>query len=297
VGIDTTLADAIAEPLLHLVRNAVGHGIETPEERIAAGKQPMGKVKLAAFSEGSLIHISISDDGRGIDLDRVVAAASKRGIADQGPTFTMDQGLRLIFRPGFSTMTEVSELSGRGIGLDIVDRAMEQAGGEVRVATEPGVGTTFAMILPAALALVECVIVRSAEQFYCIESSRASSLGSLEEGRLKGIAADGLMNWQGEELPFVRLRNLLAQPYDVDPHGRHSLVVWQVAEHRAPKAAGHNRCALLVDDIAGQQETLVRSLGRHAARWPGVSGAAELLDGNVALVLDLGELMARPAES
>ncbi|HVS22066.1 MAG TPA: ATP-binding protein, partial [Pyrinomonadaceae bacterium] len=151
VEIDKSLADAIAEPLLHLVRNAVGHGIETPEERNAAGKSATGKVKLAAFNEGSRIQISVSDDGRGIDLNRIASAASAHGIADQGSTLTMDQCLRLIFRPGFSTTTEVSELSGRGIGLDVVDRAMAQAGGEVRVVTEAGAGTTFVMILPAAL--------------------------------------------------------------------------------------------------------------------------------------------------
>ncbi|PYS80592.1 MAG: hypothetical protein DMF70_10585 [Acidobacteria bacterium] len=122
VGIDKSLADAIAEPLLHLVRNAVGHGIESPEARIAAGKSAIGKVKLAAFNEGSHIHITVTDDGRGIDLDRIANSATERGIANSGEGLSMDQCLRLIFRPGFSTASEVSELSGRGIGLEVVDR-------------------------------------------------------------------------------------------------------------------------------------------------------------------------------
>src|SRR5258707_10552545 len=167
VGIDKSLADAIAEPLLHLVRNAVSHGIESPEVRTAAGKSAIGKVKLAAFNEGSHIHITVTDDGRGIDLDRIANSATEHGIASVGESLSMDQCLRLIFRPGFSTASQVSELSGRGIGLDIVDRAMEQAGGQVRVATEAGAGTTFVMILPAALAVVDCVLVCSDDQVFC----------------------------------------------------------------------------------------------------------------------------------
>lgn len=291
VGIDKSLADTIAEPLLHLVRNAIGHGIEPAEERIAAGKNSTGKVKLAAFSEGSRIHISISDDGRGINFDRVVSAATSHGIADTGPNFSMDQCLRLIFRPGFSTANEISELSGRGIGLDIVDRAMEQAGGEVRVATQPGAGTTFAMILPATLTLVQCVVVRSDGRFYCIESSSVSHLGSLE----KQIESNGSIDWQGEKLPLVRLRSLLAQP-PVDTESARAMIVWEAANPGVARAGGPGRLALVVDAITGQQETLVRSLGRHAARWHGISGAAELFDGNVALVLDLKELVKTRVE-
>ena len=143
VGIDKRLADKIADPLLHLVRNAVTHGIESPAEREASGKSTTGKVKLAAFNEGSRIHITVTDDGRGIDWDRIVAAASAHGIANNASDLSTDQCLRLIFRPGFSTAQDVSELSGRGIGLDVVDRAMEQAGGEVRVATGLGSGNYF----------------------------------------------------------------------------------------------------------------------------------------------------------
>src|SRR5207253_6902366 len=123
-------------------------------------------------SEGSRIHISISDDGRGIDFEKVAAAAHEQGIADLKPNFTVDQCLRLIFRPGFSTAPEVSELSGRGVGLEVVDRAMEQIAGVVRVASEAGAGTTFVMMVPATLALVRSLIVRSHDQFYCIDSSR-----------------------------------------------------------------------------------------------------------------------------
>lgn len=283
VGIDKSLADTIADPLFHLVRNAVTHGIEAPEERVASGKSATGKVKLAAFNEGSRIHITVTDDGRGIDWDRIAAAAAEHGIANSGLELSPDQCLRLIFRPGFSTAPAVSELSGRGIGLDVVDRAMEPAGGEVRVATERGAGTTFAMIMPATLALVQCLLVQSGDQLYAIESAGVAETRSN-------------VDWRGESLPLLHLRALLGQT--VDPEMPVSVVVWR-APNNAPGPGGkegNHRYALVVDGIKGQQETLVRSLGRHAARWAGVCGAAELFDGNVALVLDLGELIKARVE-
>jgi two-component system chemotaxis sensor kinase CheA len=291
VGIDKSLADAIAEPLLHLVRNAVGHGIESPEARTAAGKSAIGKVKLAAFNEGSHLHITVTDDGRGIDLDRIANAATEHGIAGGGEGLSMDQCLRLIFRPGFSTASEVSELSGRGIGLDVVDRAMEQAGGQVRVATEAGVGTTFVMILPAALALVDCMIVRSDDQFCGIRSARVADHRSLDPPEVKKISSTNTIDWKGQELPVLSLRQLLSQADDEDGDRGSELIVYQADINRPARSRGIDRFALIVDSVCGKQETLVRGLGRHATRWLGVSGAAELLDGNVALVLDMEQLI------
>lgn len=284
-GIDKSLADTIADPLFHLVRNAVTHGIESPDERVTSGKNPTGKVRLAAFNEGSRIYITVTDDGGGIDWDRVASAAADHGIATHGSDLSRDQCLRLIFRPGFSTTRGVSEVSGRGIGLDVVDRAMEQAGGEVRVATERGAGTTFAMIMPATLALVNCLLVQSDGQVYAIESARVADYAPAANHSTTGSH----VNWQGESLPLLHLRALLGQDIAVDDAG--PVVVWQAPNNSATVPDGRKRSALVVDGISGQQETLVRSLGRHAARWAGVCGAAELFDGGVALVLDLGELI------
>jgi two-component system chemotaxis sensor kinase CheA len=291
VGIDKSLADAIAEPLLHLVRNAVGHGIESAEARLAAGKSAIGRVKLAAFNEGSHIHITVTDDGCGIDLDRIASSATEHGIVNSGEGLSMDQCLRLIFRPGFSTAPEVSELSGRGIGLDIVDRAMEQAGGQVRVATEAGAGTTFVMILPAALALVECMLVSSDDQVYGIRSARVADHRSLDAPELRKIRSTNTLDWNGQKLPVLSLRSLLSQAEDEadGQHGR-DLIVCQADANRPARSSGLDQFALIVDSVYGKQETLVRGLGRYAARWLGVSGAAELLDGNVALVLDVDHL-------
>jgi two-component system, chemotaxis family, sensor kinase CheA len=290
VGIDTALADIIAEPILHLVRNAVSHGIESPDERTAAGKTSTGRVKLAAFSEGSRIHITVSDDGRGIDLDRIAEAARAQGIANAAG-LTMDQCLRLIFRPGFSTTAEVSEFSGRGIGLDVVDRAMEQAGGEVRVATEPGAGTTFVMILPAGLALVRCQTVRCGQRYYGIGSGRVIGGRLLETSELAEIQSSRIVDWDGENLPVFLLPDLLSESSDAIIPGTNSLLVWQADHYRPARAGVPDRLALVVDSIEAEHETLVRSLGRHAARWHGIAGAAQLSDGNVALILDIEELI------
>jgi len=290
VGIDKAVADTIAEPLLHLVRNAIGHGIEGPEERAAAGKNVTGKVKLAAFSEGSRIHITITDDGRGIDLEKIAAVASQHGIGGNGSGLTMDQCLRLIFRPGFSTMSEVSDLSGRGIGLDVVDRAMALAGGEVRVATDPGVGTTFVMMLPAGLALIRCLTIRSNGRCYCIESARVTGCRSLNADEFERLEGAKTIDWEGEDLNLFFLSKLLGETPEGGPASA-DLIIWQADDNRPTHAGAPDRLALAVDGLEGEHETLVRSLGRHAARWAGISGAAELSDGNVALVLDLEELI------
>jgi two-component system chemotaxis sensor kinase CheA len=268
----------------------VGHGIETPEERTAAGKPANGSVTLRGFSEGSRIYISVSDDGCGIDVNRVATAATEGGIVNQPQDLTPDQCLRLIFRPGFSTSDEASELSGRGIGLEIVDRAMEQAGGEVRVITESGKGATFAMMIPATLALVPCVVVRSGGQFYCFASAIVADRATLTDDKLSAMNAEQRLEWQGEDLPVMQLGELLAQNGESE-NGSRALLVCKPSEHRHKLTAHQNRIALVVDAIAGQQETLVRSLGPHSTLWHGVSGAAELLDGSVALMIDLARLI------
>ena len=297
VGIDKTLADIIADPLFHLVRNAVTHGIESPEERVASGKSATGRVRLAAFNEGSRIHITVTDDGRGIDWDRIAAAAAEQGIARNGSDLSTDQCLRLIFRPGFSTAHTVSELAGRGIGLDVVDRAMEPAGGEVRVATERGAGTTFAMIMPATLALVQCLVVQSGDQLYAIESEGVN-YSDATANQTEIDETGNRVDWRGESLPLLHLRTLLGQSVGLDSAG--PVIIWQAPNNSAAAQTvrdGKDRYALVVDGIRGRQETLVRSLGRHAARWAGVCGAAELFDGNVALVLDLRELIKAQVKS
>jgi two-component system chemotaxis sensor kinase CheA len=271
VGIEKSLAEVLADPLLHLVRNSITHGIENPDERKAAGKKPVGCVRLAAANLSGRIHIVVTDDGRGIDIDRIVAAAAEHGIA--GTELSVDQCLRLIFRPGFSTSDEISELSGRGIGLDIVDRAMDIAGGEVRVATKRGAGTTFAMIVPAALSMLRCLLVRSGDQLYAIDSACID----------QSLTANN-------ELPLLQLASLLGLS-NGNANAEGTMVVWKSPSYSTSNSNGTPRYRIAFDAVVGIQELLVRSLGRHAARWTGLCGAAELVDGTIALVLDLNELI------
>jgi len=290
IGIDKFLAELIAEPLMHLVRNAVGHGIESTDERVAKGKPPNGRVCLEGFREGSRIHIVISDDGRGIELGEVANVAARQGIVARPEELSEDQALRLIFRPGFSTSAEASDISGRGLGLEIVDRAMTQAGGEVRLSSRRGRGATFAMMVPATLALVPCVVVRCGDNFYCLDSNIVSDRVMLNEDDLRQNGDVGSVKWQDEELPLLRLGDLLGTS-TMSTNGARSLLICKPCDRRSNVAAHHQGVALLVDAIAGQQETLVRSLGPHATLWHGVSGAAELLDGSIALMIDLARLI------
>jgi len=271
VGIEKSLADVLADPILHLVRNAVTHGIEDREARQAAGKTIAGRVRLAASNHSGRIHITVTDDGRGIDFQRIIEVAAAHGIA--GGDLSPDQCLRLIFRPGFSTSTELSELSGRGIGLDIVDRAMDIAGGEVRVATEPGKGSTFALIVPAALSVIRCLLVRSGNQVYALDAACLDESVASVNGESRLLHLGSLL---GREIP------------DADSE---SVVIGWHAPATTARINGGARYRIAFDGIVGRQETLVRSLGRHAPRWPGLCGAAELMDGTIALVLDLGELI------
>jgi len=290
LGIDRSLADAITDPLMHLVRNAVSHGIETPEERLVAGKTTQGRVNISAFAEGGHIHIWVADDGGGIDPDRISKVAAAQGIIAPDSSLPFDECLRLVFRPGFSTAESLSNVSGRGIGLEIVDRAMARAGGEVRVTSESGAVTTFEMIVPATIALIRCAILCVAGHRYCVDSSRIADRGMLGPEQ---AVTENAIEWKGEQLPVVDLRALLGQATSAQRDDGLSVIIARSSTPRAFSSNGRDRIAIIVDDIETEQDLLVRSLGRHAASWPGVGGATELLDGSVALVLDLDQLLER----
>ncbi|MDX6612061.1 MAG: two-component system, chemotaxis family, sensor kinase CheA [Blastocatellia bacterium] len=303
VSIDKSLAVAIAEPLMHLVRNAVDHGIEFPEERIASGKNAAGHIRLSAVSESNRVQIYVGDDGRGIDPARVARAAAEREIIADPATVTFDQCLRLIFRPGFSTAAEVSDTSGRGIGLEIVDRAMADTGGEVRVRTEQGKGTTFQLILPATLALVSTVLVQVGRNLYhidarCVVESGAMATAAFETSFEQIDGSGGRkIQWRGKALALHNLRDLLGQSNgEPETEAMADTRSWLVvrsgtAASSERQGASGEHIALIVDRIEGEQQALVRSLGRYAARWRGVAGANELRDGSVALVLDIPQLL------
>jgi two-component system chemotaxis sensor kinase CheA len=290
--LDRSLAERVADPLLHLVRNAVDHGVETESERLAAGKPAAGRVRVEADSEGGLVVLRVSDDGRGVDVEAVGRAAAASGLVAPGATLTEAHALRLIFRPGFSTAAQASLVSGRGVGLDVVERAVEEAGGEVRVRSLRGRGTIFELRLPTALALLPAHVVTSAGRRYCLDAAHVVEAGHAEASDFIVQGARRALRWRGRELPLVELRELLglgAQAGETNGAARRAYVVARARQDSEGEA--EPRAAIAVDELEGQSEVLVRGLGRHAKRWRAVGGATELRDGTVALVLDLPRLL------
>jgi two-component system chemotaxis sensor kinase CheA len=295
VRLDKSLADAIGDPLLHLLRNAMDHAIESGVERLEKGKPERGRLRLEALSEGSRVRLRIKDDGRGIDTERVRRAAIERGIIDPEQELSGQQSLRLIFRPGFSTAREVSNMSGRGVGLDVVERTVEQVGGELRVESEQGLGTTFELLLPTTLALVPALVVHSGGHRYCVDASHITEAGFVEALEIERVGRERVMRWRGSILPLFSMRELLAQPHHEELNAeRVHVIISHVAGERGAQAEDGQtvrRAAVTVDGWDGHREVLVRGLGRHASLWRGVSGAAELEDSTVALILDLPRLV------
>ena len=296
VRLDKSLADAVGEPLLHLLRNAVDHAIEPVAERLERGKPERGHVYLEALAEGSRIRLRVTDDGRGIDPERVRRAAMERGIIEPERDLTRQQSLRLIFRPGFSTVTEVSNMSGRGVGLDVVEKAVELVGGELRVESEPGKGTTFELLLPTTLALVPALVVRSGGFRYCVDASHIAEAGFIQPEEIERLGSARMMRWRGTLVPLFSMRQLLSQIDDGEEatDGRAHIIISHIAGESSSRHDNEQevrRAAIMVDGWDGHHEVLVRGLGRHASRWRGISGATELQDGTVALILDLPRLV------
>jgi two-component system chemotaxis sensor kinase CheA len=301
IELDKLLVDAIADPLIHLVRNAVDHGIENAETRIQAGKKLRGTVRIEALSEGSQSRVRVADDGRGIDPLLISDAAARLGIVET-ESIDFERSLRLIFRPGFTTLESVSDVSGRGVGLDVVETAVEQVGGELRVSSKPAAGTTFEIRLPVTFGLLEATVFVSGGNRYCVPASQ--TVETLNDGN--GVEMKATLNEKpgkdhgyGEsDLPAVSMRELLGQPSletsaNMDSGQDFQLITCQFSDEQS--VVGGNAVKhvnILVDAVEDTEEVLVRTLGRHAGRWYGVAGATELRDGSVALVLDLPRLLA-----
>ncbi len=283
--LDKLLVEAIADPVIHLVRNAVDHGIETPDERLQAGKPSRGTIRIEAVSEGSQSHLRVTDDGRGVDPDLISAAAARLGILPPGDRLDVERSLRLIFRPGFTTLISASSVSGRGVGLDIVETSVEQVGGELRVSSKLGEGTKFEIRLPVTFGVIATNVVVSDGTRYCIPAGQTLGIDAID-------IVDGTSG--ADQLRQYSLRDLLGQPDEPEDssHQLH-LITCQFIDERGGLNKKAARCVgIVVDRIEGPQEVLVRNLGRHAGRWYGIAGATELRDGTVALVLDLPRLLS-----
>lgn len=281
--LDKTVMEKIGDPLVHLVRNSLDHGLENPAERVAAGKPETGTVHLNAFHQGGFIIIEITDDGRGLNTQRIREKALEKGLISADQVLTETDIHELVFRPGFSTATEVSDLSGRGVGMDVVRRNIESLGGHVGVRSQAGVGSTFTVSLPLTLAILDGQLVSVAEDTYIVPLVSVIESIQINPSALKSIAGAGrLYRFRDEYIPVMQLRRVFHLPVNTRALDNRLMVVVE---------GGGFRAGLVVDDLLGQQQVVIKSLETNYRRVEGLSGATILGNGDVALILDVAGLI------
>lgn len=283
--LDRSVIEEIADPLMHLIRNAIDHGIEPPEERRAAGKAETGIIRLVGRSEGSHIVITVSDDGRGIDPERVRRSAVEKGLISEemAARLTESEVIDLIFMAGLSTARKVTDVSGRGVGMDVVRSNVERLHGTVKVRTELGKGTTFELSLPLTLAIMAVLLVTLEGGTYCIPLATVEEVLTVEPQSIHRVDRGELVQWRERLLPLLRLRHCFGLTTNASDNGHASPVVavrW-----------GEEHAGLVVDGLLGQQEIVIKNLGKMIGQIPGITGGAILGDGSVALIIDVPGLV------
>ncbi|MFM7184012.1 MAG: chemotaxis protein CheA [Planctomycetota bacterium] len=281
--LDRTLIEEIGDPLVHMIRNSADHGIEPAAERVAAGKPPAGTITLQACHQGGFVVIRIADDGRGLDPAKIRATAEARGIIARSTPLEPREVLELIFAPGFSTAAAVTDLSGRGVGMDVVRRNIEKLRGKIEIESTPGRGTTFTVSIPLTLAIIEGLLVAVGDQRYVIPTLSVVETFRPEPGRVAVIHGRGeLVEVRGRQVPLLRLGPYLGVPGTVADPAQGIVVVVE--------SGSDSRC-LLVDGLIGRQEVVIKSLGDMFPERAGFAGAAILGDGRVGLILDTTALV------
>ncbi len=277
--LDKGVIEQLADPLTHLVRNAVDHGIETPEQRRQAGKPEQGVVRLEAFHEEGSVMVEVSDDGRGLDVERIRAKAVEQGLIGPDELLDEDEVRSLIFRPGFSTAESVSDISGRGVGMDVVRRNVEALNGVIAVASDPGKGSRFRIRLPLTVAILDGQLLKIGAQTYVLPLVAIRESIRPRAQQLKEVAGRGeAVVVRGRPLPLIRLHAVLGLEGAVTDAASGAVVV---VEHEG------RGLALLVDELLGQQPVVIKSLESHFRKVEGVMGATILGDGRAAFILDV----------
>ncbi|MBI5163073.1 MAG: chemotaxis protein CheA [Magnetospirillum sp.] len=278
--LDKTMVERLNDPLVHLIRNCIDHGLETGDGRRDAGKPPTGHIQLAAVHSGAEVLVSIRDDGRGLDRTRIRARAEEQGLVAAGAKLGDAELYQLIFHPGFSTAAAVTSVSGRGVGMDVVKRTIEGLRGTVEVDSTPGQGTTVTLRLPLTLAIIDGLLVRIGDGRYVIPLTAVEEcveLTTAEDGRSRGTS---LLNIRGDLVPFLRLREMFAATVPADAYQKVVIV-----------STGDLRVGLVVDQVIGDHQTVIKSLSKLHADVDCFSGATILGDGTVALILDVPHLV------
>ncbi len=282
--LDRTVIDEIGDPLVHLLRNAVDHGIEYPEERRQNGKPAAGLVRLVARHEGNNVFIEVSDDGQGLDLDLIRDKVVEKGLttAQEVNNMTAAQVANFLFRSGFSTADNITDISGRGVGWDVVKNKIESLNGDIVVDTVWGQGTTFKIRLPLTLAIIQALLVKVGDETYAVPLSSVDETTMISRTDIKIVQSQEVVLLRGKVLPLVKARYLLECP----EHENNEDVMYVVVVRKGQKQLG-----IVVDSLIGQQEIVIKSLGRLLTGIPGVAGGTILGDGAVSLILDTGTLV------
>jgi two-component system chemotaxis sensor kinase CheA len=278
--LDKTVIERLNDPLIHLMRNALDHGLEDGAGRAAAGKPKKGRIALSATHAGAEVLISLKDDGRGLDRERIRTKAEENGLIPPGGTYTDAELFQLIFQPGFSTAKEITNLSGRGVGMDVVKRTIEALRGTIDIASTPGSGTEVTLRLPLTLAIIDGLLIRVGTGRYVIPLASVEECVELPAGNT-GLNGRNFLNIRGAIVPFLRLRELFNTQTPPDPYQKVVVV-----------SSGDMRVGLVVDQVIGDHQTVIKSMSRLHADVETFSGATILGDGTVALILEIPHLVA-----
>lgn len=277
--VDMTIIDELSDPLVHLLRNSMDHGIESPEERLRSGKPEVGTISLKAYHDGNKVVIQVSDDGQGIDMDKVVQKAVDRGLVKSSEieNLTKSQIIDFLFMSGFSTSEQVTEISGRGVGLDVVKNKVEELGGSIDVITEKGKGTTFLLSFPLTLSMIDALLVKVGHEIYAVPLSTIIEILELKQEAIQKIRNKDSFVYKGNITPLVRLKDLLKLE---DTSDERELQVFVVRK-------GERLIGIVVDKVLGQQEIVIKSPGRYLSDYKFISGVTILGDGGISLIIDV----------
>ncbi len=278
--LDRTVIDEIGDPLVHLLRNAVDHGIESVAERIAAGKPEMGTINLRAFHSGNHVFIEIEEDGAGIDSQKVLKSAVKKGVITQEQAATMndEEAHQMLFAAGFSTAEVISDVSGRGVGLDVVKSKISSLGGNVTIYSTLGKGTNFSVQLPLTLSIISAMLIRLGSEKYAIPLSSIVETGIVKKSQIRTIHGNKMLEFRNKNIPLLSLSRIFSVPdYDESDEEETEIVVVR---------KGERLVAMAVQDFIGQSEIVIKNLGKYLPDIQGISGATILGDGQVALIID-----------
>ena len=284
--LDRTVIDELGDPLMHLLRNSADHGLESNEERVRLGKPEVGSIYLDAYQDGNNVTIEVRDDGAGINIEKVRKKAIEKGsiTEQQAETMSEKEFIDLLFRPSFSTADKISDVSGRGVGLDVVKTKIESLGGSIEARTVKGEGSTFTIQLPLTLAIIQALMVEVGNEKYAIPLGNIDTIEEISDDEIKLVQSKEVIYLRGSVIPIVRMNEVLEmEDYEQDPQ-KQSMVVVVVKK-------GDQRLGLGVDNLLGQQETVIKSMGHHITNAKLFSGATILGDGEVALILDTNTLI------